>query len=53
MTRWPVASARSERGASAVEYALIITGVAVTMLAVVGFFQGAVAEMWEDVIAVM
>lgn len=53
MTWWAIRAARFERGTSATEYALIITGISVVMLAVVGFFQESVAQMWADVIAIM
>ena len=53
MTWWTARLARGERGTSATEYALIITGIAVAMVAVVGMFHETISQMWADVIDLM
>ena len=44
-----VAAARSERGASVVEYALIIAVVAVGLIAVLNTFTGAVGQVFANI----
>lgn len=53
MTWWKPRFGQSERGTSGVEYAMLITGVAVGMIAVVGSFHESIAQMWTGVIDLM
>ncbi|MFO6452933.1 MULTISPECIES: Flp family type IVb pilin [unclassified Aeromicrobium] len=53
MTWWKARFAQSERGTSGVEYAMIIMGVALGMVAVVGSFHESIAQMWAGVIELM
>ena len=46
-----VAAARAERGASVVEYALIIAVVAVGLIAVLNTFTGAVGQVFANIMA--
>lgn len=38
---------RSEKGATATEYALIIAGIAVAIVAAIGVFGGSLKEFWS------
>ena len=49
MLAWEVArTSQDEDGASAVEYGLLIAGVAALIIAVVFFFGGAVGGLFDD-----
>lgn len=53
MTWWTARTARVERGTSMTEYALILTGVAMVMVALVGIFNETAAAMWAQTVALM
>lgn len=53
MMWWTERTARVERGTSLTEYALILTGVAMVMVALVGVFNETAADLWGQAIALM
>jgi Flp pilus assembly pilin Flp len=48
-----IRSIRSERGTSLAEYALILSGVSLGMVAAVAGFSGTIEGMWNGVVSLM